>query len=81
MSLRDGQVFLDKRTEDGIIILSFERDFAHSKGETNMKKSVMRVLALAICLVMVLAMVPAKARAVELDKNSMPLLESISVDE
>ena len=45
-----------------------------------MKKSVMRVLALAICLVMVLAMVPAKARAVELDKNSMPLLESINVD-
>ena len=45
-----------------------------------MKKSVKRILALAVCLVMVLVMVPAKAHAVELESNKMPLLDSISVD-
>ena len=45
-----------------------------------MKKRTVRMLALAVCLVMVLSMVPAKAKAVELEGNKMPLLNSITVD-
>ena len=45
-----------------------------------MKKRTVRMLALAVCLVMVLSMVPAKAKAVELESNKMPLLNSITVD-
>ena len=45
-----------------------------------MKKRTVRLLALAMCMVMVLGLVPAKAQAVELDAKNMPQLDSYYQD-
>ena len=46
-----------------------------------MKKNYVRLLAMLVCVVMVFAMVPAKANAVQLQGKKMPQMETITYDE